>query len=61
MAKSQSVALEAEAEKVWGAVVRLISSAGYAVSETNAAAIISSTIKRIYHKHPAAGGLGLKS
>jgi hypothetical protein len=38
VAKSQSVTVEAEAEKVWGAVVKLVNAAGYAVSETNSAA-----------------------
>jgi hypothetical protein len=38
MAKSQSVTFEAEADKVWGAVVKLVNAAGYAVSETNSAA-----------------------
>jgi len=38
MAKSQSVTFQAEPDKVWGAVVKLVNAAGYAVSETNAAA-----------------------
>jgi hypothetical protein len=48
MAKSQSVTFEAEANKVWGAVVKLVTAAGYAVSETNTAA------KQI--KYSASGG-----
>jgi len=48
MAKSQSATFHADADRIWGAVVKLVSAAGYAVSETNVAA------KQI--KYEASGG-----
>lgn len=48
MAVSESMTFEAEADRVWVTLVRLVNSAGYAVSEINAAA------KQI--KYQATGG-----
>jgi hypothetical protein len=38
MATSQSVTFKADPDKIWGAVVKLVTSAGYAIAETNQAA-----------------------
>jgi hypothetical protein len=38
MATSQSVTFKADPDKVWGAVMKLVTSPGYAIAETNQAA-----------------------
>lgn len=38
MASSQAVTFKAEPDRVWGAVLKIVSAAGYTITETNAAA-----------------------